>query len=60
VRDADGALTTWLRQCEVAAVLIRPDAYVFGSARAPADAVELVNALQRAIRGPRKPIGVIS
>jgi 3-(3-hydroxy-phenyl)propionate hydroxylase/flavoprotein hydroxylase len=52
VRDADGALTAWLRQSEVAAVLIRPDAYVFGSARQRARAGDLVEALRQAINEP--------
>lgn len=32
-RDVDGALTTWLAQDGVTAAVIRPDAYVFGTAR---------------------------
>jgi 2-polyprenyl-6-methoxyphenol hydroxylase-like FAD-dependent oxidoreductase len=51
VRDADGALTAWLRGSGVAAVLSRPDAYVFGSAPEPAEAAELVRALRDAIGG---------
>jgi catechol 2,3-dioxygenase len=34
VRDLDGRLTTWLDQHAAHAVLVRPDFYVFGSARA--------------------------
>jgi 2-polyprenyl-6-methoxyphenol hydroxylase-like FAD-dependent oxidoreductase len=51
VRDADGALTAWLRGSSVAAVLSRPDAYVFGSAPEPAGAAELVDALRDALEG---------
>lgn len=52
VKDADGALTAWLRENGAAAVLSRPDAYVFGSAPEPAGAAELVRALRRAINRP--------
>jgi 2-polyprenyl-6-methoxyphenol hydroxylase-like FAD-dependent oxidoreductase len=52
MRDADGALTTWMRDSGVAAVLIRPDTYIFGSSREPAGAGELVEALRRAINAP--------
>ena len=51
VKDADGVLTAWLRESDVAAVLIRPDAYVFGGARQPAGAAELVHALRQALSG---------
>ena len=50
VRDADGVLTAWLRESDMAAVLIRPDAYVFAAARQPADAAQIV-ALRRALSG---------
>ena len=33
VRDVDGALTSWLSALDASAVVIRPDAYVFGVAR---------------------------
>src|SRR5206468_9881159 len=48
--DADGVLTAWLRESDVAAVLIRPDAYVFGAAHQPAGAAGLVHALRQALR----------
>jgi 2-polyprenyl-6-methoxyphenol hydroxylase-like FAD-dependent oxidoreductase len=51
VRDADGELTAWLRGRGVAAVLSRPDAYVFGSAREAAGVAELVDALRDALEG---------
>jgi 2-polyprenyl-6-methoxyphenol hydroxylase-like FAD-dependent oxidoreductase len=50
-RDADGALTAWLRGRGVGAVLSRPDAYVFGSAPEPAGAAELVDALRDELEG---------
>jgi hypothetical protein len=56
VRDLDGALTAWLRENGVGAVLSRPDAYVFGSATEPADGAALVDELRRAIHAPT-PIG---
>lgn len=52
VRDADGALTAWLAGHGVQAVLSRPDAYVFGSARDAAGAAQLVDALRTALRAP--------
>jgi Mlc titration factor MtfA (ptsG expression regulator) len=36
---------------DVAAVLIRPDAYVFGAAHQPAGAAGLVHALRQALSG---------
>jgi hypothetical protein len=56
VRDADGALTAWLRDNGVGAVLSRPDAYVFGSATDPSGAAALVDELHQAIHAPA-PIG---
>jgi hypothetical protein len=56
VRDADGALTAWMRDNGVGAVLSRPDAYVFGSATEAAGAAALVDDLKRAIHAPA-PIG---
>jgi 2-polyprenyl-6-methoxyphenol hydroxylase-like FAD-dependent oxidoreductase len=50
VRDADGALTAWLRDNGAGAALIRPDGYVFGSVAEPAGAARLVRALRQAIR----------
>ena len=51
VRDADGALTAWLRDNGAGAALIRPDGYVFGSVAEPAGAARLVRALRQAITG---------
>jgi hypothetical protein len=53
IKDADGALTAWLRENGVAAVLIRPDGYAFGAARQPAGAAGLVNALRQAVSASR-------
>jgi hypothetical protein len=44
--DVDGRLTTWLDVHGVEAVLIRPDAYVFGAAEAPDDVLALVDDLR--------------
>jgi hypothetical protein len=45
VSDADGALTGWLRAHGAAAVLVRPDFYVFGAVTHTADVPALVNDL---------------
>lgn len=46
VSDLDGALTAWLAGHGVAAVLSRPDGYVFGSARQLDDVAPLVDDLR--------------
>lgn len=45
-RDADGRLTAWLREHGAHAVLVRPDFYVFGSARDAADLPALIEDLR--------------
>lgn len=40
--DLDGRLTDWLGSCGVAAVLVRPDFYVFGCAATAADVPDLL------------------
>ena len=45
VLDADGALTAWLRAHGAAAVLVRPDFYVFGAVARVADVPALVDDL---------------
>ena len=45
-RDADGELTGWLQAAGVAAVIVRPDFYVFGSAPSPSDVGTLVDDLR--------------
>ena len=45
VSDADGALTAWLRAHGAAAVLVRPDFYVFGAVARIADVPALVDDL---------------
>jgi len=56
VRDVDGALTSWLERSEAAAVLIRPDSYVFGAARTNAELPALVDDLRRRL-GPEHSDG---
>jgi 3-(3-hydroxy-phenyl)propionate hydroxylase len=46
LEDLDGRLTAWLDEHRVAAVLIRPDAYVFGAAQALEDVPALVDDLR--------------
>ena len=55
--DVDGELTAWLRTAGAAAVLIRPDFYVFGSARTPVELPGLVDDLSRQLGAvpPRSP-----
>jgi len=45
VSDADGALTGWLRAHGAAAVLVRPDFYVFGAVARIGDVPALVDDL---------------
>jgi flavoprotein hydroxylase len=54
VRDLDGRLTAWLREAGVAAVLVRPDFYVFGAARSAEDLPALFDQLRArlALRHP--------
>lgn len=49
IRDPSGELTEWLDQHEADAVLLRPDFYVFGTARGPDAASALVRAFNRAL-----------
>ncbi|MCL3819404.1 bifunctional 3-(3-hydroxy-phenyl)propionate/3-hydroxycinnamic acid hydroxylase [Aeromicrobium wangtongii] len=51
VEDTDGGLTTWMRECGAAAVLARPDHYVFGAVSDPNAVGELVGQLLDAL-GP--------
>lgn len=44
--DADGALAAWLDARDAAAVLLRPDRYVYGLAKAPADLPALIDQLR--------------
>jgi 2-polyprenyl-6-methoxyphenol hydroxylase-like FAD-dependent oxidoreductase len=46
LHDVDGRLTAWLNAHGVEAVLIRPDAYVFGATAAPDDLIALVDDLR--------------
>jgi catechol 2,3-dioxygenase len=46
VRDVDGRLTAWLADHGVHAVLVRPDFYVFGSARTPDEVAALLEDLR--------------
>jgi 3-(3-hydroxy-phenyl)propionate hydroxylase/flavoprotein hydroxylase len=45
-RDADGRLTSWLREHGAHAVLVRPDFYVFGSAASASDLPALIDDLR--------------
>ena len=45
-RDADGRLTSWLREHGAHAVLVRPDFYVFGSAASAGDLPALIDGLR--------------
>ncbi len=51
-RDVDGALTAWLDELGASAVVIRPDAYVFGAAADPDGLGELVDELRRRLTPP--------
>ena len=46
LEDLDGRLTAWLDEHRVAAVLVRPDAYVFGAVQALDDVPALVDDLR--------------
>ena len=46
LEDLDGRLTAWLDEHRVAAVLVRPDAYVFGAVQALEDLPALVDDLR--------------
>ena len=46
LEDLDGRLTAWLDEHRVAAVLVRPDAYVFGAVQALEDVPALVDDLR--------------
>ncbi len=46
IRDLDGRLTRWLGDNGAAAVLVRPDFYVFGAATSPDDLPALVDDLR--------------
>jgi 3-(3-hydroxy-phenyl)propionate hydroxylase len=48
--DADGDLAAWLAAHDAAAVLLRPDSYVYGIARDAADVARLVAALGSDLR----------
>lgn len=45
IEDHEGILSAWLQQRDAMAVLVRPDFYVYGTARTPADARTLVENL---------------
>jgi 2-polyprenyl-6-methoxyphenol hydroxylase-like FAD-dependent oxidoreductase len=52
VTDVDGELTGWLRGAGAAAVLVRPDGYVFGSAPDAGGAAGLLDALEAVVTHP--------
>jgi 2-polyprenyl-6-methoxyphenol hydroxylase-like FAD-dependent oxidoreductase len=49
IRDADGRLTEWLESNDVAAVLARPDQYVYGSSNQLEGAWVLLDQLRRSL-----------
>ena len=51
IGDADGDIAAWLVAHEPAAVLLRPDFYVYGVARDAADVARLAAALESDLRG---------
>ena len=51
-RDVDGALVGWLREHGAAAAVIRPDAYVFGTARDGDDLRSVLGELRRQLEPP--------
>jgi 2-polyprenyl-6-methoxyphenol hydroxylase-like FAD-dependent oxidoreductase len=53
-RDVDGELTQWLTAAGVVAVLIRPDFYVFGSAREPEAVGAVIDDLRDQLAGMRQ------
>lgn len=53
IRDPDGDLAAWLAAHGAAAVLLRPDFYVYGIARDAMDVARLVAGLGSAVSGPR-------
>jgi flavoprotein hydroxylase len=50
VRDLDGRMTGWLRAHGAAAVIVRPDYYVFGAVASPADVPLLIDDLLTQLR----------
>jgi 2-polyprenyl-6-methoxyphenol hydroxylase-like FAD-dependent oxidoreductase/catechol 2,3-dioxygenase-like lactoylglutathione lyase family enzyme len=52
LHDIDGRLSAWLDEHDVAAVLIRPDAYVFGAVRTAAEIPALVDDLLAGLSCP--------
>ncbi len=50
VRDLDGRFTGWLRAHGAAAVIVRPDYYVFGAVASPADVPLLIDDLLTQLR----------
>ncbi len=55
VDDRTGAYGRWFGSMERDIVLIRPDAYIFGTAAAPDGAAGLADALRAALAGPLRP-----
>ena len=45
LRDEDGDLTAWFAAHDAAAVLLRPDFYVYGTARDPTDLARTIDSL---------------
>jgi 2-polyprenyl-6-methoxyphenol hydroxylase-like FAD-dependent oxidoreductase len=56
VSDVDGRLSTWLREHGVHAVLVRPDFYVFGSARSADELPALLGDLRAQLQISTPPL----
>jgi hypothetical protein len=52
ITDADGDLAAWLAAHDAAAVLLRPDFYVYGAARDATGVARLVGDIASAISAP--------
>ena len=54
VRDVDGRLTSWLAAHDVAAMIVRPDFYVYGAVSNAGDLSPLVSELRRQLSIPQE------
>jgi hypothetical protein len=61
LRDPEGALRRWFAERDCTAVVVRPDRYVYGTARDQTEIDRLVEALNREIRGDcAQPVSTFS
>ena len=49
-QDVDGVLVSWMQRHDFAAVIVRPDHYVYGACRKAEDAVAMIRELSAALR----------